>query len=1808
MDVGKLLKDVNSLNEYIDVTQDSSEKCTKSRIQLNMTTVLALKKIRSLEVEYVNKCEEIGIASVIFERMLHLPPSKTWGVLSKEMVSLLRYWLDAVRKHLVKHSPHWWKFLKSLLRFLKEIRLKDNSMPNILVEHTAECLFDLATTNEPDAMQRYEILHCFNMYCSESTREIRFALRSKFGQYFIKLATYMSKCGNLPTQYSIMETLLRWLVPRQDRTLRITSASKWFPVRLYTKNVIDIFLERPWMNFFQDARDLLNAHNESSNLITSVICRKLTFGDIIIIKDTDKTDSWLDLNSASKCMSVLLDPRVLDAFGCTNHKSFETFVVSEDNTETAKLSRESDILTLSVQTFSPPRVLPSCIKLGDDVSCHVTALISSRSDVKRLDGALRMIFNDKYQLLLDLEKEAMLSPPKATEHSNEKSKNDPRFSHPVEVRRRKHSGYIVKTRQPHSCMSPSTASTSSLAQLHEKLAALPRYKFEKESLGVCAPPDLSIVTEVSEADAQSITTLNRKAFGVCDKNNYALDSSKKSQSDSETSRKKPELKTKAKGRLLSPIVREETPSCLLVATIGSADDSVINDTIERLSKSKDYDPDNIVNLLVQEALNAKKKDQIDSGINAKENTSQELNDNIDAIDNTPKKKIDLIESVKKYPKVVSPTSDESNTEAISDTPNEYVNTRRKKKDNPKSNCLEKNCFDVHVVEEFFSQHFTGNREQEVIISPTLAKKINETSSEFSDGLLDDGLVLMGDESQNLDPFNINNIEVIECLNNIVDKVCDEFNKCSEYLNRDQETVAGDISDLEDDLPLKDILCKIQNVNAENKIVNKVPQKPKKIKLKYKVSSKKENMKTRTIRKNKLEVENAAKMSTIMEDNAETVVESNVSSVVQENIEINNENAHLDNAADVETPMLRRKRKLFSPKDEKITEEAPMNSQENDFINSKINKTPKSTLSYKPYKDIEQERQRYIRMPRNRKSKKIESPSPRTKKMNELFEKVKESSNSEPVKLINRASDVYNFSTDSEEEFKEKKIAISKKNSITTVGSEECTVLRRGRVVKRTNYASKDEGKKRKVTRRQRTKKIEVEPVNDLIDEKMREQKEVLDTSVVIEIPRVLETAPLLVLENPPQMEAITDKDEKTNIKQQKTKGTKKTKSKTINLVKGAKKIVNIKPNSENDRTESPLPGLVVEEARTPKTKGDGDLSANMIDKFKKICQNPEKYINESNNTQILLSDNDKNINSPQNFNVTDEFLELELQTKDELRRNRKDPKTEKPSTVKPKRKAKEKNIEKDTSKKCTIRTLSLPGSETKSDQSISTVGITGHGDSEEAPPSPKLIVERLEHRNLESEYLDRSIKKYFDKLTEEINNINSSTHDNSNDKNKTTVTNKSDKLNKEDIKKKSSCSPQSLKSPVVSIERMSLEDISRWLPSRRNSESDTDSSISRKSKTLLKNSISSNIVESKHDTDSENYPEIQETAKKPLIKENSPVVKVNHTGEHSKSLLQNNDCSKSTQSKKICVIRNKNDPKLRVVLPRRVKNTPKSCISPIKLFEDCDKNVDKLSQSTLSDDQDYINGIKDTFCNIVRRRKIQSQSSKAEESIKELSHAKENEIDFLRITPQINLTQNTDSESILDKMSTSTKIADCKALKRKLEENRNDSKKKKVEDNNNMGDFISASGNTESSVDEWFKRNEPSSSRGEALNTSVRDSLHNVMEKLDTTLIEIHQNTSKKFVHLFVSAQQQLCELKEERHKMYKRVAADLLASVVQLMDDKFCDLDKMSQEQDMNFMKQLKEQTSGVIREDCKQKRVMVQLLKEDVQAVLEHMKRSTD
>ncbi|XP_022818709.1 uncharacterized protein LOC111351151 [Spodoptera litura] len=1773
MDIGKLLKNVHNLNEYISTTQDCTEKCKTSKIQLNMSTVLALKKIRSLEIEYFNKCEENGIACVIFERMLCLPPSKTWGVLSKELVNLLQYWLDAVRKHLVRHNSQWWTFLKLLLAFIKEIRQKDTSLPNILVEHTAECLLDLATNTRPDALQKHEILHCFNMYCSESSREIRFAMRNKFGQYFTKLSTYMSSCGHLPTQYSIMETLLRWLLPRQDRTLRLKSAAKWFPSSMYAESDVDIFLERPWVNFFQDARDFLNAHNQRHDDVTSVVCRKFTVGKVVIVSGTERQESWLDINMVSKCVSVLLDPRVLETFGSTNHKSFETLVVTQQNTESAKLHRESPHLLLSIRTTTPPQVLPSNVHLGDDVGCDVTAVLTTRCDVTRLNDALRKLFEDKYELLLDLEKELELSPVKRTENSKQvkDTDEDQRFSHPVEVRRRKHSGYIVKPRQPLSCMSPSTASTSSLAQLHEKLAALPRYKYDKEPVSVCAPPDLSVVTEVSEADdRQSLnTTFKSKPYGVCYKNLNTLDQ-RKSQSDPESSRK-------CKGRRLSPIVNEDTTSCLLVATVGSADDSVINDTVERLSKSKDYNPDNIVDLLVQEALQAKQDDKYrsDSGINTGDKKSQDDHENTDTIDATPE--FDQIKLSKKKPKVVSSTSDESNTEAINEAPC-FVNTRRKNKKDTKDPAP-RNSFDEQVVEEFFSQHFTENKAGEIIISPTLAKKINETSSESSDNFGENFNLINGDIEEDIVPYDFNNIEVLECLNNMVDRVCDEFNKCTEYLNKD-EGITADLNDtIEEELPLKDIINKIHIDSTKAATVKKSKKKPK---LKYKITPKMAKARA-SRRKNKLELESASKMSTIIEDQGlesaaenldkeEDAIKKPEEEVQVDVVDEAKQNAPTDKI-DTETPVTRKKRKLYSPKDEGATSESPQPENPITSEPNKIKRTSKMTATSTCYKEIEKERQNRVRMPRSRKSKVTDPPSPRTKKLNDMFDKVKESADSEKVKLADKTfeKDHYNFNSDSEDDFKVKKIEISKRNSTTTIGSFESTLSKRGRSVKCINYTdikSSDESNKvkRKLTRKTRSRKRANAEQNDLIDERMRKATDVLNTSILVEKTEPTATNPILNLAKAPEMEMVEEKNDHLDGNQKK-KG-KKHKVETTET-KRSKKVLNkvvvekVRNFDDDNRTESPLPGLLVEPATT--INDDTNELSIMVDKFKKIYQEgPENYINETNTTQNLLSD----VERFRNEDITEEYIEIE----DQFQGQEFEIKPKKCASRKKKNKTtlniKKERVSEARELKENVDVINiLDETEAKSEKSIATIGITGHGEFDEEPPSPKLINERLEPRNLEVEDLDTSMKDYFEKLTKEMNESNNRISNSSNEDNI-----------KISVKSNSSGSVKS-KSLVVSIKRMSSEDISRWLPSRRNS--DSDDSYSGKSVKKNNEETAVAIIGSEgKDNDINEVTEVNTKRQSMrLIFKNSQPVKINDSAEikdDSDSDSYHNTPKRNSKLRAKSKVRETTKKLETIDEPvTKVKTKHTSLISPIKLFDELISNADKQSEVTLSDDEQYM---KDIINTLAEKKKTNLTK------------------------PQVLKAKSISTVSSQSKISTSTKIEDSR--KRRVEEEREDLiKKRKVEVNNNV-ECVS-SGLTVSSVDEWFKRIEPEGSRAEMISSSMRHSLQGVLERLDTTLVEIHRNTSKKFVNLFVNAQKQLLALKERRQRMYKQVASDILSEVVKIMDQKFADLDERSQELDGTFMKQLKEQASELIREDCKQKRVMVRLLKEDVQAVVDHLER---
>ncbi|KAL0861443.1 hypothetical protein ABMA27_008985 [Loxostege sticticalis] len=1887
MDLDKMLKNVNNLNDYISITQEIvNYSHNNTKIQFNMSSVLLLKKVRSLEIEYFNKCEGNGAALVLFGRMVEQPPSKTWGLLGKELVALLQYWLDAMRKHLIKHSHHWWIFLKLLLKFIKSMRVKDNSLPDTLVEGTAECLLDLATSTEADTAQRHEILYCLNLCCAESSREIRFALRTRFENYFTKLATLMATCAHLPTQYSMLETLLRWLLPRHEASARQAAAARWFPTPVFGKKALQLFLERPWQNFFQDARDFLNAFNFTGNLVTSFLCRKITVGSVTVVSGTEKRETWLDLNSWDSSATVVLDPRLLDALCVPDAPTWESLRVPAHDTTTLQLCREASQVTLVIHTTRPPQLCPSDAVISE--GCEVRVAFSSATDLRRLDRALRDVFTHKYQVLLDLDKPTSLSPQERNENKklNSSLEEDTRFSHPVEVQKRKRSGYMVRSRHPAAWKSPSTASTTSLAQLHEKLASLPQYKFDKEAVHVCALPELSTVTEVSESDdrqsllSNSTFKINRP-FGVCHRSNKSSD--RNSQSDGEV-HNKPKVR-----RYLSPAAKDEdnSTSCLLVATIGSADESIINDTLERLNKNKDFQPDNIVDLLVQEALQKDfhDKDLRDSGINTGDNkkTQEPAETYSEAIENTPIEKLnaDLVQNKEVNAKactVISNTTTDESNDVVYDTPLNFVNVRKRnaKTRVPQKHVVQKpnegQIFDVKEVEKFFSQHISENNRGEIVISPTLARKINETSSESSEQF-EDCLIIHEENNLNVEQIDVYDIDIIECLNSIVDKVCSDFDKCTELMSRDTTAlelinIADNITEdnpKENVLPLKDVSniekmpTEDQNETVESKQTNTKPNKS--IKLKFNTKRTVKSRANAKKKKNKLELEPAFNMSPIKEVN-DTVVPATTVKTPESRKSPSNESVELGSA------LTKRKRKLYSPKDEGDNERVMQVTElddDKDFKTSKV-QTPKYKAT--SYKDIEMDRQKRLRQPRRRsKAKSESSPSPRTKKMDDIFNKLKEKvEGTEPVKIVDKKASekdlgVYNFTSDSEDEdFKRKKIEVQKRISSTTIASGDSIMsTRHGRSINRVNYSetkSSDEASKKKTPKQKRTVKRKkaqpksrvskpVKTVTPLIDEKMRDAvPEELNTSIVVDKPsEEIPGEPKLMLPVKPQMEPIPDETvtEAVNESHEKPKKTTRKNKKTDAL--SLRKEKNDKLNRLNierdndDRTTSPLPGLIVESMPAHNDDANDSVSANMLLKFKKIYQDgPEAYINESNTTQNLLSDVERINYSPLPMNITDELNQAgnysklsdvsneitEIPDKSSQKKtNRKEividlsdtcnPKTDSAKLLKIK---KEKGVEmKKKSRNTTPELINLTKiSDDKSEVSIATVGkspITAHGDSDEHPPNSELLTANIKPRDLDIEYMEQSMKDYFDRLRAEVNEVQSNgTGKDSIDSDSTRVLNNDDR-----------------RSPVVSVARLSIEDISKWLPSRRNSDTDS-SSLNSPSKEVLKHNHTLNINvkdNSDQESDNDNSPvqiidkislefdfgnkkgktNKKQKTKKALDTEEIAFILSNDDPDRCNKLEEdeskkrsgkktknaNLEDAKTVKSSKWLRSRNQRDgtesnsksisPLIKNATPKKTRimqasqKNRKSLISPIKLFDDFKVSKDESSSSTTV-------------------KKLESIITNLEDELK-------HDLD----KPSYSKSKKKETSSAASKISSSTKVeANVSRLKRKSKSPViGNVKRRKVEE---AMVSISDSGPSVSSVNEWFRRNAPMN-RAVNIHASFRESIENVMEKLDTTLVEIHQNTSKKFIHMFVDAQKRLNSLKQERRNMYKTVASDILAQVVKVMDEKFADLDRRSQEMDAEFMEQLKVQASSLIREDCKKKQAMVSLLREDLNATLARMDR---
>nr|XP_037874110.1 uncharacterized protein PFB0145c-like isoform X2 [Bombyx mori] len=1609
----------------------------------------------------------------------------------------------------------------------------------------------------------------------------------------------MSSCGYLPCQFVTLETLLRWLVPRNQPELRATSAAYWFPEGMYSRQAVDIFLERPWMNFFQDARDFLNAHNSTNDLIVSVICQRFCIGEIMLISGTEKQQSWLDINSTGRCLSVLLDPQLLGRFGPIDHKSCETVLITNDAAQTVVLKRDSSKPTISIQMLSPPQVHPSMISVGTSAPTHVELAVSARTDTRKLDHALRSVLADKYQLLLDLEHDPHPSPQSSVQNSKKmgsSSEGDTRFSHPAEVRRKKRSGYVVRSNKPHSWKSPSTASTSSLAQLHDKLAALPLYKYDRDPVSVCAHPELSIVTEVSETDdRQSLntaSTLKFKPYGVCTRDNNNFDGIRKSQSDGE-------LKTRSKDRRLSPAIHEgHSTSCLLVATVGSADDSVINDTIERLSKSKDFNADKIVDLLVKEALHSNEIDSVnDSGINTDDKRNADANqESSDAIDNTP-----FADAVREYQKInvnkkkgrvvisKSSTTDESNTDAISET--NFVNSRRRttKPTEEHSRVDEVKTFDVEEVEEFFNQHFAQNAAGDVMISPTLAKKINESSSDSNDSF--ENYIVMNEINDN-DNLNINDNDVIECLNSMVDKVCSDFDKCTEYLTQSQMMLR--FSDKGNDSQ--------QHKDKDGKDKTSKKASKKGIKLKYKINTKTEK---------KVRQKNASKKTTsTIEDAVEDIDElkdkSNLlnnekskdfdrfpkiisradfdlNDAQKDNLSNDNHISPIPNeeAKRNSTPLQRRKRKLYSPKDEtveRVRTPAILSDTEEDVTLSELKNTKKRPPKYTAtsYKDIEKERKKQIRKPRNRRSKcTVETPSPRTLKLSRMFDKLKETVESnERIQLADRTSkriEVYNFTSDSDDDFVMNKRTISKRNSATTVGSvESATTVRGKRPKKRINYnenkigTGKREPKPKNVKPNKQSNKPTRMPLDrDLIDERMREAApEELNTSLVIEQPQKEYSVPELVLKEPPKIEAIDEGNAKNEISKKRSK--KKDLSSKTKLATG--KLNTLEVLSVGNRTESPLPNLVVESVPL-KDEGNDSVSAKMLLKFKRIHEGQESRANDTTTTLNMLSDLEKNNTRETHENVIDfenNLAHINEYFSGETDSDRSD--------------ISRKHGHLDQEKLCTA--VVEDDNDIGMDISIATDGITGHGDEDEAPPSDKT---HLQTRCLEIEDLDKTLKEYFEQLDKKINDIDDNS-DNGNVINKSEIKNpivRMTRLSSEDISKvsrksiESTCLSSKEKSPVVSICRIPSLEINKWLPSQSSKSKQNYLNDFTKQKSFKETKLYTNDEQSKdlckslydahkwfpsrRESSTENSEKTEPNQNKVFIRElrlRSREISVVSSTDERKRKKTNRATDKDLKE-------HTNDARPDDV--SEVTNARRSMISPIKLG-DFKSDANQRDRSQVDD---CVKRIKDIF----------SQGKIVKSKLRALNTVSKDDL--------------APDESVSDGRA----LSDCR--KRKYEENENEVKRLRLDT------VYVESSPSRSSVNEWFRRNEISS-REETVNLSVLDTVQNVLEKLDTTLVDANNNTSRKLVNLFVEAQKELSKQKEERRKMYKETASDILNAVVRLVDDKFADLDRRSQEMETNFMERLKKQASEVIVNDCKQKRAMVQLLKEDFSSVVDHLNRN--
>lgn len=860
---------------------------------------------------------------------------------------------------------------------------------------------------------------------------------------------------------------------------------------------------------------------------------------------------------------------------------------------------------------------------------------------------------------------------------------------------------------------------------------------------------MSTITELSEDSCVSNSTFRFKSFGVCQKNTFLQ-------------AKKTEAKVNENKKTKSPAITDEenSVSCLFIATIGSADESVINDTLERLPRNRN--PENIIEDLIQEALNAK-------NVGADEN-------NANLQDNVPDKPVlkEITNEVSNKRKSCTVISN-STSEEIEGTQFSTIYHKRNIKD--KFVMKETEIIPIKVsndkVEEFFSQHFSNNPVAEEI-NPSLAKKHNETESESSE------------ENPQIITENVNMIEsdidlnVENCLKYIIDTICTEFEKCNNL--HDTSNVIKD--------SIQENLEEHNENTKDGDFKSPAVKVAKTIKLKFK------NTKKVNAKKNQKKTKVKNETSSIAQK-VETAKDTNFSSV-----SVSNTNVEENNKKTKRT--LRNKRKLYSPKDEVFDDKSDQND---DIRNITTNLKTYKTRALSSYKEIEKERNEYRKKLRTKQPKETREVflSPKTQKMNVIFDTLKSNiDTNQNITLVNKSNtsknaNVYNFSSDSEDDnFKTTKM---KKLS-----------PKRSALEKKSNQNNK----KKTYSRKNAKPKLTIKKEIPLIDERMREAlQEVLDTSFEFRrSPRNITKEPEPNINTEHEMDVIEEGKSKYNTSsgKAKIKLEKNKKSPLKNKRTNINKITNyIKSKEMLDTTLSPLPGLTVE---TIPNKNVANVSASpkRLEKIKEMYVDSPGRFENTNTTQNLLKDLDQT--SDCGFQVMEHFAEIHHNSQDSqssriLRSRNKQSPTKKVTVVKKSIKKNNKKNKRRDEIDPTRYVIDI-SADSNSEKSINTVGIcpiTAHGDFElccnDLPPDRDILNKTIEPRNLGLEDENESIKDLYLQLQNEVID---------------------DQMNSPRKSYRNTIESVSKKSPSKVMKTIS-DDYIRYLPSPRDSESSSNHTV-----------------------------------------------------------------------------------------------------------------------------------------------------------------------------------------------------------------------------------------------------------------------------------------------------------------------------------------------------------------------------------------------